>query len=189
MITSNFAELPRRRYRVILADPPWFFSAGTKGRPQHYKRMRDRELMQMPVQTLAHPDGCWLFMWCTSPKVESVFPIAHAWGFKYSGRGFIWIKTLEGNGDMPRLHNGQGFTTRKNAEDCWLFRRGQPKRNAKDVHEVIIAPVREHSRKPDEHYKRIQRFCSGPRLELFARQERPNWDAFGNQVGKFDAAA
>ena len=40
----------------------------------------------------------------------------------------------------------------------------------RDVHEVILAPVREHSRKPDEAYSRIERYCAGPRLELFARE-------------------
>lgn len=185
MKTANFNELPKHHYRVLLADPPWFFSAGTKSRPQHYPRMRDHQLMQMPVQTLAHPDGCWLFMWCTSPKVQSAFHIAHAWGFKFSARGFIWIKTLEHDGELPRLHLNKGFTTRKNAEDCWLFRRGMPKRRARDVHEVIISPVREHSRKPDAQYPRIERYCAGPRLEMFARQARPGWDAYGNQVDKF----
>lgn len=184
--SASFPMIPRQRYRCILADPPWFFSAGTKGRPQHYPRLRDHELMRMPIQTLAHPDGCWLFMWCTSPKVQSAFHVAHAWGFKFSGRGFIWIKTLQANGDMPRLHTAQGFTTRKNAEDCWLFRRGAPKRNAKDIHEVIISPVRENSRKPDEQYERIRRYCSGPRLELFGRQAWKGWDVWGNEVGKFD---
>jgi uncharacterized protein (UPF0335 family) len=55
---------------------------------------------------------------------------------------------------------------------------------AKDVREVIVAPVREHSRKPHEAYARVERYCDGPYLELFARQHRQGWTAWGNEVGK-----
>src|SRR4051812_29617617 len=66
---SPFSNLPREHFRVILADPPWSFSASKKGRPQHYPRMTDSELMRLPVEDLAHPDGCWLFLWTTSPRL------------------------------------------------------------------------------------------------------------------------
>ena len=51
-------HLPRQHYRVILADPPWKFSSGTKSRPQHYPRMTIREILAMDVRPLAHPEGC-----------------------------------------------------------------------------------------------------------------------------------
>ena len=79
-----------------------------------------------------------------------------------------------------------GFTTCKNAEDCLLFRTGMPQRMARDVHQVIVSPVREHSRKPDEAFTRIERFCPGPRVALFAREEREGWDTWGDQVGMFN---
>ena len=66
-----------------------------------------------------------------------------------------------------------------------LGRRGQPKRLSGDVREVLLAPVREHSRKPDEVYERIEHFCAGPRLDLFARERRPGWAAWGNELDKF----
>src|SRR5262249_44563904 len=84
------------------------------------------------------------------------------------------------------LHVGMGFTTRKNAEDCLLFRTGMPTRLARDVREVIISPVREHSRKPNEAIARIEQFCPGPRVELFAREAGIGWDAWGDEVGLFD---
>jgi N6-adenosine-specific RNA methylase IME4 len=68
-----------------------------------------------------------------------------------------------------------------------LGRRGRPERLAKDVFEIILAPRREHSRKPDEVYRRIERYCAGPRLELFARESRPGWTAWGNETTRFDA--
>ena len=51
---------------------------------------------------------------------------------------------------------------------------------------LLLAPRREHSRKPEEAYGRIERLLPGPYLELFARHSRPGWDGFGNQPGLFD---
>jgi N6-adenosine-specific RNA methylase IME4 len=103
----------------------------------------------------------------------------------------VWIKT-KAKATAPTihpehdLHVGMGFTTRKNAEDCLLFRTGMPQRLARDVREVIVSPVREHSRKPDEAISRIERFCPGPRVELFAREAREGWDSWGDEVGMFN---
>jgi hypothetical protein len=54
------------------------------------------------------------------------------------------------------------------------------------VRRLIVSPRREHSRKPDEVYERIERLVDGPYLELFARQRRPGWDAWGREVGLLD---
>ena len=51
---------------------------------------------------------------------------------------------------------------------------------------MIDGPRREHSRKPDEIYRRIEALVSGPYLEMFSRQSWPNWDASGDQCGFFD---
>jgi N6-adenosine-specific RNA methylase IME4 len=53
----------------------------------------------------------------------------------------------------------------------------------------VISPRREHSRKPDDCRESIQRLVAGPYCELFAREEHPGWDVWGNQVGKFAEAA
>src|SRR5690606_5632034 len=81
------------------------------------------------------------------------------------------------------LHVGLGLTTRKNAEFCLLGRRGNAHRNAQNVREIIMAPVRRHSQKPDQQYDRIEAYCDGPYIELFARgRPRQGWDAWGNEV-------
>jgi N6-adenosine-specific RNA methylase IME4 len=165
--------------------------------------MSDREIAALPVADLLHPDGAWIFLWVTSPKFHassrsgrllSPDEIVRPWGAQYSGRAFVWVKIKRSmaNGlpfgmTADSLHVGMGYGTRKNAEDCFLFRVGSPKRLARDVHEIILAPVREHSRKPDEAIERIERFCAGPRVELFARETRPRWDLWGDEVGKFAA--
>jgi N6-adenosine-specific RNA methylase IME4 len=80
---------------------------------------------------------------------------------------------------------GNGYGTRHNAEVCWLGRRGSPQRKSKAVRELIIAPRREHSRKPDEIYGRIEELCDGPYVELFARQQWLGWRCTGNEQDKF----
>ena len=78
-----------------------------------------------------------------------------------------------------------GYWTRANSEVCLLATRGKPKRVNADVRQAIIAPSREHSRKPDGIHERIERLVAGPYLELFARQQRPGWTAWGNETEKF----
>ena len=85
-----------------------------------------------------------------------------------------------------RFHIGLGLTVRHQTEFVLLARRGNCWRKAKDVRELIIAPRREHSRKPAEFFARVERYCAGPYVELFARERRTNWDCFGDEVGKFD---
>lgn len=195
---ARLKAMPRRgQYRCGMIDFPWWWSGGKKGRPQHYVRMRDREIMALgsAIADLGHPEGCWWGMWCTGAKAPAAFLVAKALRLRFSGRGWIWIK-LKRSFDPRQLRvvrdigadlaTGMGFTTRKNAEDLWLFKTGKPKRISKAVHEVILAPVLEHSRKPDEAYARMERYCEGPRADLFARQVRDGWDGFGDELGKFE---
>jgi N6-adenosine-specific RNA methylase IME4 len=49
-----------------------------------------------------------------------------------------------------------------------------------------VSPRREHSRKPEEAYARIEALCEGPYLELFARAPRPGWDSWGRERAGFE---
>ena len=60
----------------------------------------------------------------------------------------------------PSAH-GMGLWTRKQAEICLLGTKGKVPRRDKGVRQVIMAPRREHSRKPDEVYPRIERLVDG----------------------------
>jgi N6-adenosine-specific RNA methylase IME4 len=112
--------------------------------------------------------------------------VIEAWGFAYKTGGFEWVKT---NADGS-LFMGMGYHTRSNSEPCLLATRGRGlDRLARDVRQAILAPRREHSRKPDEQYARIERLY-GPgirRLEVFARTAWPGWTAWGREVGRFAA--
>lgn len=181
------------KFGVIYSDPAWQFVArGKNGNKRsqeaHYKTMTLDEIKALPVADVAAKD-CFLFMWTTGPHLKQAFAVIDAWGFKYSGMGFTWIKLKKSAPTLfltrADLHIGMGYTTRKNAEFCLLARRGRPKRLRKDIQEVIISARREHSRKPDEVYDRIEQFASGPYLEMFARTERKGWKSWGNETKKF----
>lgn len=206
-MTWPFGDLRRGHYGCIAADPPWHFKARTalqvdnpgsrRDVERHYPVLGVDDIKALPVRDLAAKDA-HLFLWTTGPCLRQSFEVIEAWGFRYSAIAFTWIKLKRSHNAyqlrvLPLaeadLHVGLGLTTRKNAEFCLLARRGSARRIAKNVREVILAPVREHSRKPDEAFDRMERYCAGPYLELFARQSRPGWDAFGNQVGKFDTPA
>jgi len=107
-------------------------------------------------------------------------PIFKAWNFRPVTLVFVWNKLFQ-NG-APYL--GMGFYTRSGTETCLLGIRGSKPRNkeATGISQVITAPRRRHSQKPDEQYSKIEALYSGPYLELFARQQRPGWTSWGNEV-------
>lgn len=195
MIDMN--NLPRSHYGAILADPPWSFvswSENGEGRSakRHYGTMDVKEMVRLPVSDLAAKD-CALFCWATWPQLKSALWLMSAWGFEYKTCAFNWIK---GNGTQIELFDDEiipsmkmGYWTRSSSEVCLLATRGKPKRLNADVRQGIIAPAREHSRKPDGIHSRIERLVAGPYLELFARAPRTGWTVWGNETGKFKEAA
>lgn len=67
--------------------------------------------------------------------------------------------------------------------DCLLAVKGKPKRVSASVHSVLLSPVRQHSQKPAEIRDRIVELMGDlPRIELFAREAAPGWDAWGNEA-------
>jgi len=188
------------RYQVVLADPPWRFKArtavatdGARSAGAHYPTMDLAAIKALPVRDVLARD-CHLFLWTTGPFLELSFDVLAAWGFRYSTIAFAWMKLRRGAGGLfydhvNDLHFGGGYTTRSNVEICLLGRRGSPKRLSRAVRQAILGPVREHSRKPDVTRERIIAYADGPRLEMFARSRADGFDAWGNQVDKFEDAA
>jgi N6-adenosine-specific RNA methylase IME4 len=165
-----------RHYGAILADPPWQFKTWSdKGRgrsaERHYRTMTDGDLARMPVASIAKRDAL-LFLWTSGPALIRSINLIQAWGFTYSTTVFVWDKD----------RTGLGYWTRSNCELVLLGKRGTPKRNAKDVLQLVRARRGAHSVKPTEVSRRIERLCDGPYLELFARRERKGWDVWGDEV-------
>lgn len=183
-LAAKNAELPvgERKYSVIYADPPWSFdvwSGAGKDRAaeNHYPTMSQAEIEALPVAGMA-ADDCALFMWAVMPQLPEALAVIKAWGFEYKTCAFVWVKQTK---DEERFATGMGYWTRANAEICLLATRGSPARLNADVHQVVMTPRMEHSKKPAEVAERIERLVPGPYLEMFARSPRDGWDVWGNQ--------
>jgi len=139
----------------------------------------------LPVKELAD-DNCVLFLWCVDWGLEAALSVIQDWGFEFKAVAFTWVKQ---NRNGQGLFTGMGYWTRSNPEMCLLATKGKPKRLDTNVHQVVLAPVSKHSRKPDEVYERIERLVDGPRLELYARRRRPGWTSWGNEIERAGASA
>lgn len=172
------------KYSIIYADPPWQYKTySQKGQERsaeiHYPTMELEAIQALPVAELA-ADDCVLFLWTTIPLLKDCFSVIQAWGFTYKTVAFVWIKK---NRKSDSLFWGMGHWTRANAELCILATKGNPKRRSAGVHQVIMTPIEEHSKKPNETRDRIIALIGDlPRIELFARQKTAGWDVWGNEV-------
>lgn len=174
-----------RKYGLIYADPAWKFDNAAKSKGQwggaakHYKTMTVEEICALPVADLAAKD-CLLAMWHVPAMPEEAIAVVKAWGFRLvTTKGFCWHKLTTTGLD----HFGMGTLSRGNTEDCMFAVRGKPVRKSRSVRQLIHAPVREHSRKPDEARERLLQLLGEiPRIELFARQPHYGWDAWGNEL-------
>jgi N6-adenosine-specific RNA methylase IME4 len=196
-----FAPLPRvdDGFACVHADVPARFRSNSEARPgrnamRHYPCYSMATIAALPVSRVVSSDAL-LWFWTTGPllAIGAHIEVIRAWGFTPTAMGFVWVKlnskvSSSQFGDRD-LFFGPGLTTRKNAEYVVLGRRGRPVRLAKDVFEIILAPRREHSRKPAEVCRRIERYCAGPRLDLFPREHRDGWIPYGDETDKFDAPA
>lgn len=190
----TFGDLKRHNYRVVLADPPWRFSAGQSRNPgRHYPTMRVEEIAALPVSELAHPEGCRLFLWITMPLLNRLPEILAAWHFRYS-TARVWAKLWPSEDAMflypDSLARGTGYEVIGNCELLVIAKRGRVQRIAgKKPASLFFARRREHSRKPDIVRDEIAAKFDGPRCELFARSGHPAFEAFGNETTKFAGAA
>lgn len=198
------------RARVIYADPPWAFQThdGRRRTPtqkafreaeDHYPTMTIEQMSALPVADMAAKDAV-LAMWIVGSHCDVAFDLARAWGFPtFVTDLHYWVKQklVQANqvdiftGDIAEPPMSMGYYSRKQVEPLWLFKRGKGVPvQAHDIRQLIIAPRGEHSRKPHQVYDNLERmFGDVPRLELFARNTRPGWTSWGNEVGKFDPAS
>lgn len=208
--SDNFDAIrPAGGFKTILADAPWRFDnwseAGeNRNANQHYETWPVELIKSLPVQRLAAKD-CIMFFWGAWPTMPQWVPVIESWGFEYKALAWDWLKY---NPETGKYAFGGGYTSRKNIEPCMICTRGNPRlkaeipgdlfgpamaghpRNIRDFifwwpMDAIRAPRREHSRKPDEQYQRIEALANGPYVELFGRNTRPGWTSWGNETDKF----
>ena len=198
MLSAN--SQPSKKYSIILADPPWNYEVWSEDKKlaqgmakRHYSTMKLSDICALPINGLADIN-CKLFLWATPPCLPEALQVIKAWGFNYKTIAFAWLKinkrqSLEQSSFLPvdtidRFY-GIGHWTASNIELCLcaMTPNGVLNRQDKSISQVVLAPRREHSRKPDEVREKIVRLCGDlPRIELFARRKVEGWDCWGNEV-------
>jgi len=188
-----------KKYGIIYMDPPWDYKR--KGGPKHigtaaqtYPTLKDDDIYDLNIAELSD-DNCFLFLWCTWPKLREGMTAIERWGFRYVTACFVWVKTNKKAVDT--LFWGSGHYSRANTEVCLLGVKGKPKVLYHGVHQVIpyddleeimpseiVAPNIQHSAKPAETRERIIKLCGDiPRIELFAREPiGDGWDSWGDEA-------
>ncbi len=165
-----------KKYRVIYADPPWSYDCERFGNTgdvhRHYPTMSLEDICALPVGEIAEDDAV-LFLWVTSPMLMKAGPVIDAWGFEYK-TSLVWDK---------QRHNF-GFYVSVRHELLLLATRGSCRPDIAELEDSVVSIERNgHSEKPREFRDLINRlYTHGNRIELFARQAAPDWDAWGNEV-------
>lgn len=171
-------------FRTVLADPPWRFGnrrsgmSPESGLRHRYATMALDEICALPVKSIA-ADSAHLYLWVPSAMLPDGLKVMQHWGFRYT-TSITWLKTrLDGEPDG----SGVGFYFRNATESLLFGVRGSLRTlpAARGMTNVITARRREHSRKPTEVYHLIEQSSPGPRVELFARHERPGWAVWGDE--------
>lgn len=172
-----------KRYGTIIADPPWPERGGgriVRGAQQHYPLMTVEEIRLVMIRhTLdgrAAPDS-HLYLWVTNNFLPSGFAVMAACDYRYV-TCITWFKDRVGLGQYFR-----GVT-----EHCLFGVRGRPgyrfmpSGTRAQGRTGFSAPRQAHSQKPNQIHMWAEIVSPGPYLELFARAQRPGWDAWGNEL-------
>lgn len=163
-----------RRFRTILADPPWDVQQkGARGAGAHYPLMTLERIKAMPIADLAEDDA-HLWLWVTNATLRHGYDVAEAWGFTVRSP-LTWVK----------FYLGLGQYLRNSTEHLLFATRGKAPVRFRSQPTWINAPMQDHSHKPEEQFAVIERISPGPYLELFARRRPPStadWSVWGNQI-------
>ena len=163
-------------YGVIYADPPWRFelwaeSGMLKVADNHYPTMTLDSIKALYVPA---PDDCVLFLWATVPMKPQALAVMEAWGFEYKST-LYWDKG----------HGGMGYWSQNTVEELLIGTRGDvPAPNqGEQPPQITRAPRGRHSEKPEIFAQYIERhYPNLPKLDMFARKQRPGWHVHGNEV-------
>lgn len=173
-------------YNLILADPPWRQSKGGK---KSVRPKSSGEELDYPVLSL-YDIGNYItkasnlttenhvfFLWAIDKYLHEAERMMYSRGYKLHAR-MIWNKVT----GIPAA-----FTIRYGHEYLlWFYKEKLPPVASEErgkIHSVFTEQVKRHSQKPEVSYEIMERlYPDAKRLELFARQERTDWDVWGNEV-------
>jgi N6-adenosine-specific RNA methylase IME4/ParB-like chromosome segregation protein Spo0J len=178
-LARRITALPAQRHGVIYADPPWRFEPYSRetgmdrAADNHYPTMPTEEIAAIDIAEIAATD-CVLFLWATVPMLPDALRVMEAWGFRYKSH-IVWDK----------VHLGTGFWARNRHELLLIGTRGDIPAPApgQQSESLVGMPCGAHSAKPEWFAELIGRYFPNlPKIELFARQVRPGWTVWGNEI-------
>jgi N6-adenosine-specific RNA methylase IME4 len=184
-VTATSTPIPTVEggYHTVVADPAWSFGdklpGPGRGAAKHYETMSVREILAMgeEVSAAAAADA-HLYLWCPNGFVEEAHSVVRAWGFRTDNKQIItWVKMTN---DMKRVRIGMGRNYRNATEQCIFATRGRLPVLRRNVPNVVFAPRTVHSAKPQAFYDTVASMSPGPRLELFSRTARADFDGWGH---------
>jgi N6-adenosine-specific RNA methylase IME4 len=183
-----FEGLKMFSYDLIVADFPWHWEpysdlgAAEKGLAPEYETMSVDDIVKaFPVGDLAARDAVYI-IWMTNPMINQQISVGTRHGFDFVTMG-TWQKvTVTG-----KKAYGSGYVQRCCTEHFAIFRTGQPV-FSNHLRSSFDGLIREHSRKPAEAFRHFEELVPNAhrRIELFSRENRPGWDAWGNETGLFN---
>lgn len=183
--------LPKKKYQIIYADPPWEYNDKMSGHSfsldHEYKTMKNTDICALPIKDITEKN-CVLFLWVTNPLLLEGLKVIKFWGFKYKTVAFCWNK-MSLNG---KWISNLGRWTMGNIELCLLATKGNPKRKSKNIKQLVINVRSSHSKKPSEvrnrivglmgDLSRIELFARPPKNLLFEDESYKGWDLWGDEV-------
>jgi N6-adenosine-specific RNA methylase IME4 len=179
-----FEPLLPRSFRLVLIDPPWEFQtysrAGQgKSAQAHYTVMPLDAIKALPVRDLCQDDAI-VMCWATIPMLPDALACLEAWRVRYKSN-IVWRKVTR----RGKLRMGCGFWTRSMHEQVLIGTIGKPPLIT--FPSIFDGIARQHSRKPDELYQMIADRTPGwRRADIFSRETRHGWHAWGSEAGKYD---
>jgi len=165
------------QYRTLLVDPPWQqqmvlgFNKTRNNRPKKlpYPTLSVAQIGDLPIPDLAEANA-HLWLWTTNQFLPDEFDLLKRWGFKYM-IPIQWVKP-----------SGCGAWWIHRSQTLLFGYRGKLDMREKLKPNVLFAPARRHSQKPEESFGLIEAVSHAPRLEMFARAPRLNWHSWGDEV-------
>ena len=176
-----------KRYRTIVADPPWEIGKrlGAGGRRARatttpYGFMPIEEIEALPVADWCAED-CALFLWSTRRLFRDgvAAAVAQAWGFEPCGE-VIWGLRNPGTGTRALANDHEPVLVARRGDALWTAEEPMGVHFWRQPY-ASNGGGKVHSAKPDAFLDHVERWSPGPYLELFARRARFGWDYWGDE--------
>ena len=175
-------ELPNKKYNTIVIDPAWDISMTGKVKRREnraeklpYEVMSLQEIKEIPIGKIANV-GCHVYCWTTNKMLKDTFDVLKFWGVNFH----LCLVMIKPNGMCPCF--GYKFAT----EFVLFGFYGKPMQKFQKIGELnwfkSFNKAGSHSVKPDEFYRIVEKMSPAPRIDIFARKRRQDWDAFGDEV-------